>query len=162
MVAVIRGHLYIEGLLSEMLHAMIPDFANMIDNEMGFAAKMQAALFSRHIPVDFMRPLVVINNLRNSFAHKLDRTPLTMDDDNGLNGSLSSEMRSLYNVVTKGMDESAFVPGLKCIFGIVAVYSVLLTKVLTVVADRWRENNPNGTIEELTSVFKKFPTVHIN
>jgi hypothetical protein len=79
LVAVLRGHLYIEAELNDLLRAFVPGCDEML-NELDFMQKAKVARRMRLFGKPTMRSLQAIAEIRNEFAHEL-RRDLTAADD---------------------------------------------------------------------------------
>jgi hypothetical protein len=80
LIAVLRGHLYVEVLLHDVLRARLGSNTDAIIKGLDFFAKYALARRLLLITKQHARELQALGELRNSFAHTFDRM-LTVEDD---------------------------------------------------------------------------------
>jgi hypothetical protein len=68
---VLRGHLYIENELNNLLKKFIPNSAILKLNKQGFYKKLELALALDLIEKEHFDSLEYLNELRNNYAHNL-------------------------------------------------------------------------------------------
>ena len=90
---VLRGHLYAEKLLDDMIGALLPIAPKLTDARLGYERKVAVALALGVLLPGQEKPLVALNALRNRFAHTLGRK-LTRGDVNALSSALTPEWPS--------------------------------------------------------------------
>lgn len=99
--AVLRGHLWLERDVLELLQLRNPNESPRRSfNEKIHRAKARGLIEE----TDFMF-LEALNNVRNGFAHKLDRETLTREDDDDLFAASGDAIRTLYARLTVEVEE---------------------------------------------------------
>ena len=86
MQVIIRAHLYAEHVLYTLLTDALPK-AHLLDiDRLGFATKARLCAAMALIPDVSLPVLVVLNSIRNNYAHKLNYELTRQDVENLLNG----------------------------------------------------------------------------
>ncbi len=93
LVAVIRGHLYLEVQLNRLLDALLPYPDEISDSRLGWPQRINLAL-ALGLKPQYRQPLKKVGAIRNGFAHEPDQT-LKDDDVKALYDSLSQEDREI-------------------------------------------------------------------
>ncbi len=103
LVAVLRGHVYVEQDLENLILDVIPN-AEPLLGRMSFDGKLNAARDMNLLSQAMARSLGALDKLRDSFAHALGRRQLTEHDDANMLEALAEEARGFYDVFA-GMGE---------------------------------------------------------
>ncbi|MGG0592512.1 hypothetical protein ABEY80_22005 [Priestia megaterium] len=107
-VVVLRGHLYIEHEIGELLKFRLVEPDLVFNDRFMFANKLTWAVAIGMLPKDAMSAYVALNKIRNKYAHKLD-AKLTEKDFNDLISGFDAEIGELYRELNQGIsipDES--------------------------------------------------------
>ncbi|MGA3038170.1 MAG: hypothetical protein ABSE64_11885 [Vulcanimicrobiaceae bacterium] len=100
-IVVLRGHLYIEADINDLLEACFPGSAALIE-DLTYEQKVRRLRKSTTIPSDIATLLKAVGELRNSFAHSRDRT-LTQVDDDRFFGAMSEYYKpGVIDLIRKG------------------------------------------------------------
>lgn len=100
LVIVLRGHLYVEHELTELIKLFLENKEYFKINN--FKAKLDLARALGAIEIDWYPSLVKLNNLRNKYAHNLFYT-LTENDYNEFISSLSKDVSGFYFKIYEGL-----------------------------------------------------------
>ena len=119
LIAVLRGHLYIETELNKLLEKIVPGCNEML-NELDFMQKAKVAKRMRLYGKPTMRSLQALGELRNDFAHELGRK-ITADDDAKIYGALHPHNKLFIDDYLKGAPEED-VPGVRTRLGIARLH----------------------------------------
>jgi hypothetical protein len=79
LIAVLRGHLYVEADVTDLLVGLFPGSSELLD-DLTYFQKVRRLKKSMELPPGVAATLEALGTLRNSFAHNLDRV-LREDDD---------------------------------------------------------------------------------
>lgn len=101
MIAVLRGHLYVEADVIDLLEGLFPGADTLID-DLTYEQKVRRLRKAMDLPPDLATLLKALGELRNSFAHTLDRA-LTEADDQRFFDALSSYFKpGVDDLIRKG------------------------------------------------------------
>ncbi|MEK1832423.1 hypothetical protein AAAC51_36485 [Priestia megaterium] len=96
---VLRGHIYIEHELEEMLKIGLKEpgtiFKKDGNTRIGFETKLNWAVAIGMLPKDARTAYVNLNTLRNKYAHKLD-ADLTDEDLKGIKDGFNTDINETY------------------------------------------------------------------
>lgn len=90
---VLRGHLYVEHTLNEMLGVMMPYAGRLRRLNLTFTRKVELARALGVLILDEEKPLLALNELRNRYAHDL-KGPIGEAQVERLYGSITTEWLS--------------------------------------------------------------------
>lgn len=93
LVAVMRGHLYVEAAVNRLIDAMLPFPQELSDSRLGWPQRVDLAL-ALGLKAQYGGPLKKIGQIRNKFAHCPDAS-LDDEDVSGLYASLDAEDRDI-------------------------------------------------------------------
>ena len=96
---VIRGHLYVESELDNLLKLKLKEPRFLFENSFMFNSKLKTALALGLIKGEEKSAYSKLNKLRNDFAHNLNYE-LTEKDFNDIFSGLSSGRREEYDIIT--------------------------------------------------------------
>lgn len=106
LVAVLRGHLYVEADVNHLLEQLFPNASPLID-DLTYEQKIRRLRKATALPASIATLLKALGELRNAFAHSLDRS-LTEADDARFYAALESEFKpGVDDMINRG----AFPPG---------------------------------------------------
>jgi|GEM_PF-7091246 len=101
LVAVLRGHLYIEADVNELLAHHFPASQALID-DLSYEQKIRRLRKSMELPRDVATLMKALGELRNAFAHNLERS-LTAEDDSRFFDSLDPYFKpGVDSMIAKG------------------------------------------------------------
>lgn len=106
LVAVVRGHLYVEADVNHLLELHFPNASPLID-DLTYEQKIRRLRKSVALPSSIVTLLKALGELRNAFAHSLDRS-LTEADDARFYGALEPDFKP---GVDDMINHGAFPPG---------------------------------------------------
>jgi hypothetical protein len=125
--AVLRGHLWLERDVLDLLQLRIPNESQ----KRGFLKRIKLARKHGLLNEGDFAFLKALNDVRNSFAHDLERETLSREDDDVLFGTSSDQLRALYARLTVDVDEPEFnrAEGLR-FRGLIAAMHIRLLEVV--------------------------------
>jgi hypothetical protein len=101
MVAVLRGHLYLERAMFALLLQSEPGRDGYF-KRMSFSTMVDALATKRLIPSEAIASIRAINDIRNEFGHELERTELDADGEKNVEAAMTGPMASVYGNVSRG------------------------------------------------------------
>lgn len=87
-------------------------------------AKGKSLLPKGVVPDEAITGIRAINRIRNEFAHELERTALSRDDDERVEASMTGPMASIFANLCEGEPSPPLIGG-RVRLGILAIYAVL-------------------------------------
>ena len=91
LIAVLRGHLYVESAVNDLLAILFPG-ADVLIGDLTYEQKVRRLRKATSVPSMLGTLLKALGELRNSFAHSLERR-LTQADDGRFSQPLDSQTR---------------------------------------------------------------------
>ena len=96
---IIRGHLYVENEIDNLLKLKLEKPQHLYDNNFMFYSKLKTALALGLIPEENKNAYIRLNKIRNNFAHNLNYE-LTENDFTDLYGVFNSNYREKFKFIT--------------------------------------------------------------
>jgi hypothetical protein len=122
LVAVLRGHLFVEADVNHLLEQLFPNASPLID-DLTYEQKIRRLRKATALPASIATLLKALGELRNAFAHSLDRS-LTDADDARFYGALESEFRpGVDDMISRGAFPPA--PGARVRSAIIVLHTGL-------------------------------------
>ena len=122
LVVVLRGHLFLERAIFALLCKSEPG-RNKHFKDMSFSQKVTALQPKELVPKEAIKGIRAINRIRNEFAHQLERTELSQDDDLNVEKSMTGPIAPMFARMVK--DEPFPLQGGKVRMGIIVLYAIL-------------------------------------
>ena len=133
MVAVLRGHLYVEATLTALIGSKYKTGASLL-NWLDFWKKATVARNDGLIESQDKAALQALGNIRDSFAHLPIKMDLTTEDDDTIyktmKGKLLSQRYQAFNDVMLGEPPDSTKPGRKVRAAIGALFDVLTIRLM--------------------------------
>lgn len=118
---ILRGHLYIEREINEMLRMLLVEPDEILNNRFMFMNKLNLSVALGILPKEEKHIFRKINDLRNGFAHQLDYVCKEEDIDKIFN-SFSKDLKKISKNYFNYDDELSKLNKLRKVIGVVWVY----------------------------------------
>ena len=122
LVVVLRGHLYLERAIFALLCKSEPGRVDHFKG-MTFSQKVTALQPKGLVPDEAIKGIRAINRIRNEFAHQLERTDLTADDDRNVEATLTGPLAPMIAWMVR--DEPFPLQGGRVRMGLIVLYTIL-------------------------------------
>lgn len=142
LVVVLRGHLYVEGAIEELMLAKVPGSEAFL-TVLQFARKLDVAMELGVVTPECAQAVRALNKIRNDFAHDLEREDLSAADDRRMKGALSARLAAKARECVSG-DPDHFVGGWTRA-GIAATYSDLRHALVALLVEQKGQSRSVGS-----------------
>lgn len=118
---ILRGHLYIEREITEMLRMSLVEPGEILNNRFVFMNKLNLSVALGILPKEEKHMFKKINDLRNGFAHQLDYVYKEEDIDKIFN-SFSKDLKNISKNYFNYNNEFSKLNKLRKVIGVMWVY----------------------------------------